>query len=160
MRFFCALTSFILVVNCHGATFSDLQKTHWAYDAVEKAVEAGIIDGVGGNYLGNRLLNRFEMAMITAKILGKYQRGEVQIPASAHQKVLTNLQALITEFASELEKLNIKVAEVEEQLALIKPPTHQMPLDNSGFRAYAAFALVDTDKAAGGASRYSALGRE
>ena len=158
-RFLCMLFSLTLVATCFGATFSDLPKTHWAYDAVEQAVEAGLIDGIDGKYMGNQKLNRFHVAVITKKMLDKFKSGDVDIPASAHEKVLTNLQALVIEFGEELQRLNVKLADIEEQISLMKPQEHQMPMDDSGFRAYAAFALVNSDTDNGGASRYSALGR-
>ena len=49
----CALSlalsvSMILPAGAAGATFSDVPQGHWAYDSVERMVQEGVMEGVGG----------------------------------------------------------------------------------------------------------------
>ena len=49
--------------------FSDVPAGHWAYDSVNKLASAGIVDGYGnGTFGGDRLMTRYEMAQIVAKV--------------------------------------------------------------------------------------------
>ena len=53
--------------------FKDLPEGHWAYDAVTMLAQDGVIDGYGdGNFKGDKLMNRYEMAEIVSKAVAKY----------------------------------------------------------------------------------------
>ena len=70
--------------------FTDVPAGHWAYDAVNRLAAAGIIDGYGdGNFGGERLMTRYEMAQIVAKAMAKG----------------ANVDRLAAEFADELDSL-------------------------------------------------------
>ena len=55
--------------------FSDVPRGHWAYDAIQRAVDAGILEGVDGKFMGKKLITRHQMAVITAKLLDRIERG-------------------------------------------------------------------------------------
>lgn len=70
------IVAFAFASTAIGGQFSDVPKTHWAYGAVEVLVDAGIFDdadgqfeNTDGKFHGKRLLNRYHMAIITAKII-------------------------------------------------------------------------------------------
>ena len=59
----------VVVIGFAGTAFAaanpfvDVPAKHWAYDAVSKLAQAGILDGYGdGTYRGERLATRYEMA--------------------------------------------------------------------------------------------------
>ena len=53
----------------HGS-FSDVPGDHWAYDAINKLVAAGIVEGYpDGEYKGNQNLTRYEMAVMVSRAL-------------------------------------------------------------------------------------------
>ena len=80
--------------------FSDVPAGHWAYDAVNKLAAQGVIEGYpGGTYGGDRLMTRYEMAQITAKAMAKG----------------TNADRLAAEFAGELDRLGVRVANLEKK---------------------------------------------
>ncbi len=59
-----------LAVPTLGATFSDVPASHWAYDAVNQLVAAGVVEGYpDGTYKGQRNMTRYEMAMIISRAL-------------------------------------------------------------------------------------------
>jgi hypothetical protein len=52
--------------------FPDVAKNHWAYEAIKKLSEAGLIEGYpDGNFGGDRLLTRYEFAEIVYRALMK-----------------------------------------------------------------------------------------
>lgn len=88
--------------------FTDVPAKHWAYDAVSKLSQAGFIDGYGDRtYRGDKVISRYEMAIIVARIMTKTDK------ADAEQKAM--IEKLAKEFASELEGLNVRVKAVEKK---------------------------------------------
>ena len=86
----------------------DVPRDHWAYAAVEKLSQAGLIDGYSdGTFQGNKSLNRFEFAMFVGKAMDKYEKTN-----SANQALIDRLSA---EFASELNKMGARLTKVESK---------------------------------------------
>ena len=54
------------------AEYPDVPQNHWAYDAINKLSQAGIIEGMpNGTYMGNKPMTRYEFAVAVARILDK-----------------------------------------------------------------------------------------
>lgn len=86
--------------------FTDVPAKHWAYDAVAKLAQAGIVDGYGDNtFKGDKALTRYEMAQIVSKVMNK--------SLTAEQKAVVD--QLSKEFATELDSLGIKVDGLQSQ---------------------------------------------
>jgi len=122
------LTAVILaalsVANCAFAapasTFSDVPAKHWAYEAINKLAKAGIVSGTGnGNFAGDRILTRYEMAEIVANAMTKADNADAETKAA--------LDKLAAEFATELKGLGVRVEAVEKK---------QGPLKITGFFNY------------------------
>jgi len=92
-----AVTFALGVTSAFAANpFVDVPAKHWAYDAVSKLAQAGIVDGYGdGTFRGDKTVTRYEMAQIVAKALAKEDK------ANAEQKALLN--KLSAEFSEELD---------------------------------------------------------
>ncbi len=85
--------------------FSDVPAGHWAYDSVAKLAAAGVIDGYpDGQFDGDKLMTRYEMAQIVAKAMAK--GADVDI--------------LAAEFADELDTLGVRVANLENKQDNVK----------------------------------------
>ena len=85
--------------------FSDVPAGHWAYDAVNKLVAEGVVDGYpDGTYGGDKLMTRYEMAQIVAKAMAKG----------------ANVDKLAAEFADELDSLGVRVANLEKKSDNVK----------------------------------------
>ena len=58
----------VFVLGIAGTAFAanpfvDVPAKHWAYDAVAKLAQAGIVDGYGdGTFKGDKTMTRYEMA--------------------------------------------------------------------------------------------------
>lgn len=116
--------------------FSDVPKGHWAYEAVQKAAEAGILQGWNGRFHGNKVVNRYQMAVVVARMLDRV--GVLK----ANGKVITgqdiaNLESLVIEFADELALLNVKVSTLEDTVAGLKKDVDLIKADMRGVGARA-----------------------
>lgn len=108
-----------LVVGVASTTFAaanpfvDVPAKHWAYDAVTKLAQAGIVDGYGdGTFRGDKTITRYEMAQIVAKAMTKSDK------ADATQKAA--IDKLAVEFSAELNNLGVRVAKLEASQSNIK----------------------------------------
>lgn len=87
--------------------FTDVPAKHWAYDAVNKLAQEGIVEGYGdGTFRGDKTLSRYEMASIVAKAMNKSM--------NADQKA--TMDRLSKEFAAELDSMGVKVAGMQNQI--------------------------------------------
>ena len=119
--------------------FSDVPAKHWAYDAVNKLAQAGVVDGYGdGTFKGDKTMTRYEMAQIIAKAMNKN--------VNADQKA--TLDELSKEFATELNNLGVKVEGLQDQMdkmvkvsgdARVRYFAQENANDNTDFRARVNF---------------------
>ena len=85
--------------------FSDVPVGHWAYDSVAKLVAAGGVEGFAtGEFGGDKLLTRYEMAQIVAKAMAKG----------------ANCDKLAAEFADELDSFGVRIAKLEKDSDAVK----------------------------------------
>ena len=119
-----------------GGPFADVPKGHWAYDAVQKSAESGILQGWDNRFHGNKIVNRYQMAVVVARMLDRV--GVLK----ANGKVITaqdiaNLESLTIEFADELALLNVKVSTLEDTVAGLKKDVDLIKADLRGVGARA-----------------------
>ena len=146
------LVTLIFASTAQAALFDDVPKTHWAYEAIAEAVEAGILQGYDNKFNGNRQLNRYQMAVITAKMLDCFKNKE----AAPSDFDLSKLEALTIEFSDEIAQLKNRVDAIDEWALKAKDSADAQPVQarDIGFSAFASFALVANQDDAGG-NRYS-----
>jgi len=90
-------------------SFNDVPANHWAYAAVTQLVQDGIVTGYDASYYkGDKTITRYEMAVIVAKAIDKYDTAN-----DVNKQVIDKLSA---EFASELNKLSGRVTKVEAKI--------------------------------------------
>ena len=103
--------------------FSDVPAGHWAYAAVAQLAADGVVTGYpDGTFKGDMTMTRYEMAQIVAKALAK---GSIN-----------DNDALVAEFADELDNLGVRVTKLEEKSDNVKL---------TGSLRYRYFALDDAD---------------
>ena len=107
-----------LVVGAASTTFaaanpfSDVPADSWAYDAVTKLAQDGVINGYGdGTFRGDNTITRYEMAQIVAKAMAKTD-------VSASDKA--TIDKLAAEFADELNNLGVRVDNLEKKVDNVK----------------------------------------
>ena len=98
--------------------FSDIPTNHWAYQAISKMAEEGIVQGFPNEtFNGNENVNRFQLAMITSRILANLEHNGI---GSISKNDLQTLEKLTVEFADELAILGVKVTDIEKDMQVIK----------------------------------------
>lgn len=87
-------------------SFGDVPAGHWAYEAVGKLAQAGLVDGYSDKtFKGDKTMSRYEFAFIVAKAMDKFETAD-----ESNKKIIDKLSS---EFASELNRLGARVAKVE-----------------------------------------------
>jgi hypothetical protein len=99
--------------------YTDVPRGHWSYESVKKAAEAGVLQGYDGKFHGNKTINRYQMALIVARMLDRVGRGGDAVK-NLTEADLQNLEALTIEFADELALINVKVSTLEDSFAELK----------------------------------------
>ena len=79
-----------------AAPFSDVPRNHWAYGAVQRAADAGILQGADGKFHGTRIINRFQMAMVIQRILENVARKGGLLAAGMDSVQTAELEMLVT----------------------------------------------------------------
>jgi hypothetical protein len=98
---------FTMSVPAMANPFNDVPEGHWAYDAIQKAAQAGLLEGYGdGTYKAAQDLTRYEVAALTARVLEKVETGDNQVSAEAVEAIT----ALAEEFDAELAQINEKLS--------------------------------------------------
>ncbi|CQR70563.1 Outer membrane protein alpha precursor [Sporomusa ovata DSM 2662] len=93
--------------------FVDVPAKHWAYDAINKLAQAGVISGYGdGTYQGNKTLTRYEVATIVAKAMANSDKAD----AATKREI----EALKAEFGTELNNLGVRVDNLEKNSSKVK----------------------------------------
>lgn len=89
-----AILLLALTVSAFAGSFADVPANHWAYEAVNKLVAAGLITGYpDGTFKGQNALTRYEVATILARLLNSLaeMREEMmdQVTFMIHDAVLS-----------------------------------------------------------------------
>ena len=93
--------------------FVDVPSDSWAYKSVVELADAGVIQGVDGQYFqGNRNITRYEAAEMVAKAMAHMDK------ASVEQRALIN--KLADEYADELNNLGVRVSALENRVGNVK----------------------------------------
>ncbi len=127
--------------------FSDVPQNHWAYGAVSRLQEAGIIAGYGdGTFRGSRNITRYEMAQMVVNAivyLEEYDRLLEKNPEmvkgaslsadenmSSHERRLRNMRVdlqtrsdidrLANEFREEIDDLGVRISNLERHSDMVK----------------------------------------
>ena len=93
--------------------FVDVPSDSWAYKSVVELADAGIIQGVDGQYFqGERNITRYEAAEMVAKAMANQDKATVE------QRALIN--KLADEYADELNSLGVRVSALENKVGNVK----------------------------------------
>jgi hypothetical protein len=89
-------------------TFNDVPTTHWAYPALKQLADAGLIEGYDSQFLGDKPMSRYEMAVLVSKAIDKLDKAD-----AVNQKIILKLS---TEFSAEIDNLKFRMDKVENKL--------------------------------------------
>ena len=128
--------------------FSDVPASHWAYDAVNSMAEKGIVQGFpDGNFKGKQNITRYQLAMITAKMIANVE--QMGGNGSVSKTDLQTLEKLTVEFADELALLGVKVTALEDDMQVVKEDVAGLKKDVDGIKTYMKNGGMDKVKLSG-----------
>src|SRR5690606_19019227 len=86
--------------------FRDVPLDHWAYDAIAELAAAGLVEGdPDGTFGGERTFTRYEMAMVFARILARFEALLQDEVAAAVDERVAELKAAIEALAAQIGTL-------------------------------------------------------
>src|SRR5690606_3658481 len=103
---------------------SDLESDHWAYDSVVTLAAAGSVEGYpDGTFGGDRNFTRYEMAMVFARILARFEQliksriddGIDLKSADLEAKIQATRDALESLIAERYNELADAIARLDQQ---------------------------------------------
>lgn len=97
-------------VLAYGLSYEDIDKNHWAYEAVQKLVSEGIIEEDSFRFEGNKPLTRYQFAYDLNNALTKIDLEK------ANKKELDILETLVVDFSNELNKIGFDAQTFEEKI--------------------------------------------
>jgi hypothetical protein len=93
--------------------FTSVPKDHWAYGAVEKLVQAGLVDGYGDeDFRGEKAISRYEMAELVAKAMSNVDKADDANKAA--------LDRLSKEYSDELTNMGVRLKKIEDKMSSFK----------------------------------------
>ncbi len=105
--------------------FSDLRSDHWAYDSVVTLAEAGLVEGYpDGTFGGERNFTRYEMAMVFARILARFEsiidarvQEGIDVKTSDLERAIAQTREQLTELVHErYDELAARVDELQAEV--------------------------------------------
>jgi len=118
------------------AEYPDVPRGHWAYEAINRLSNAGIIEGLpDGNYRGQKAMTRYEFAVAIARLLDRIRVDPAvafdntenarrltalearPVPDITRAEVNDLIAALRREFADELARLGVRVDALENRVS-------------------------------------------
>lgn len=126
----------------YSKTLVDVPSGHWAEDAVQKLIDAGLIEGYpDGTFGGNRPMTRYEYAMVVSRMLDILDKSyclksecsaqppaggcECDITAEQLAEIKDIVKKLAAEFKDELAALKVKVDENSTRLGQLEKKVDQ-----------------------------------
>lgn len=121
-----------LATQAFSATLVDVPSNHWAEDAVQKIVNAGLVEGYPDRtYKGERPLTRYEYAMVVARMLDMLDKtyclkdeckgaAPAAIDPAQLDEIRDIVKKLAAEFKDELAALKVKVDENANKIAKLE----------------------------------------
>lgn len=99
-----ALFLLLAAGSAFAKSFDDVDKSHWAYDAVEYLAAKGLIEGYpDGTYKGDKMMSRYELAMLVARAYAKMEDMAAGEGTSIDVEAIMN--DLMDEFGPELDEI-------------------------------------------------------
>jgi len=103
------------VAEAQTTPFPDLPQNHWAYQAIEQLKADGYLTGYAdGLFKGNRPVTRWEMAVLTERVVQGIQAKMPQLLP----KDVDAIRTLVAAFQPEIDQLKKQVAALEGRVAV------------------------------------------
>ena len=98
--------------------FSDVPRDHWAVDHIRRTVNAGLLQGYDGKFLGNSPVNRYQMAQILSRMMDRM--GALQSAGSGGGGGDGASSEIFLQIADEVANLNVAQSSLEEKVVQLR----------------------------------------
>ena len=111
--------------------FSDVPKSHWAYEAVNKLSEKGLISGYpDGSFKGEKLVSRYAFAMVTAKLLALVeQKSKENSIEDLGDDDFETIKVLVLEFGEDMFLMGLRLKDIQSEFNNLKTETNNLKND-------------------------------
>ncbi|MDD2717411.1 MAG: S-layer homology domain-containing protein, partial [Candidatus Wallbacteria bacterium] len=134
-------TALLLVAFCVSAAtaasspFSDVPRDHWAYKAVQRLADDGILKGdKTGKLNGNQQITRYEFALMLSRALGQLESGTTNV-RSLKMNTIDDLNKLSLEFKDEMALLGERHDKIKTELAKLHASVGSLKQEVNGMKA-------------------------
>lgn len=101
-----ALLVLALAVPASAASFADVPANHWAYDAINKLVAEGVVEGYpDGDYKGDRTITRYEAAEMMAGLLEDMEEANEDLAMDLEEALADAQSGLSEEQAMQVQEI-------------------------------------------------------
>ena len=97
--------------------FSDVPREHWAVDYIRRTVNAGLLQGYEGKFLGNSPVNRYQMAQILSRMMDRM--GSLASTAGGGGGDAPSSEIFL-QIADEVANLNVAQSSLEEKVVQLR----------------------------------------
>lgn len=115
------------VLPAGAQSFSEVPADHWAYDAISKLVEAGIVEGYpDGEYKGQRKMTRYEMAVMVNRALDNIYNTMDDLDSGLTMGQAEDTAAVIRALMEKNPQDELSDGQVEEVADIVDALTYEM----------------------------------
>lgn len=97
--------------------FSDVPREHWAVDHIRRTVNAGLLQGYDGKFLGNSPVNRYQMAQILSRMMDRM--GALASTSTGGGGDGASSEIFL-QIADEVANLNVAQSSLEEKVVQLR----------------------------------------
>ena len=116
-----------LAMPAFGASFSDVPSDHWAYDAINKLVAAGIVEGYpDGEYKGDKSMTRYEMAVMVSRALDNIVAEQKEMSESLSTGQAEDVTEIVKSLMEKNSNDSLSDAQAEEVADIVDALTFEL----------------------------------
>ncbi|MBF0546507.1 MAG: S-layer homology domain-containing protein [Candidatus Riflebacteria bacterium] len=104
------------IVPVFAASPSDVKEDHWAKPSIEFLLNHGVIKlGPNGSFSGEKFLNRYEMAVLLARLMNQ---KETKVENSISKSDMDTIKVFLKDLSNEMLELKNSMKEIREKIGL------------------------------------------
>ncbi len=113
-----------LVVPASAQSFRDAAGDHWAYDAINQLVSAGIVEGYpDGEYKGQRSMTRYEMAVMVSRALDNIAEEQEAVKEGLNREQAQYVIEIVKRLMEKNSQESISEAQAADVIEMIEALT-------------------------------------
>lgn len=121
------LFSLAAILPAGAQSFSDVPADHWSYEAINKLVQAGIVEGYpDGEYKGQRQMSRYEMAVMVGRALDRIESEMEAMDSGLNMAQAQDAAAVIRALMEKNTQDELSDQQVEEVADIVDALTFEL----------------------------------